>query len=369
MPAKQPRHMRHPSGDALLSIIKTSVFVTAVVIVVVASAFIVLLVYPQHKRQREWRQEQIAKREAWEASWVPPDNAATMDDAAFHRRFHELLYDGYVGAVPAWLALDRTDPNSNGTYPPPLMVAIRYGRTPDNLKKAELLLRAGADPNVIVYPLAAMVVDDAKLDPAGYAALRKAHLAPGERTPLTPLMGAVARYGAPNAVRLLLDYGASATGPPAFCIASPIHSWADDYVPSHPERVAEAAECLQLLIDAGASPRQRDSFGRTPLLAAVEERNVENVRELLRHDASAELLQMRGDFDESSNRPHGGSAPPPMTPWEKAREEHEQWSNYARLEGRSNISLEHAEEVAELIADAMRDAGLPLVPPPLVSDE
>ena len=193
-----------------------------------------------------------------------------------------------------------------GVGPAELSQALQYANRRRSPEIARALLNAGADaaraqgPGPSALEQALQYGDEALVDAymeEGYslsvaAAARLGHVEglgelleqggdPGEASAdgRTPLQFAI-ENDHPEALGVLLDYGASAE--------APLPSW-DQRTPLHVAAARADTPVIEVLLERGADPNQLDRVGRSPLYDAVTHGREQSVRALLEHGADPNL--------------------------------------------------------------------------------
>ena len=149
--------------------------------------------------------------------------------------------------------LDASD--ADGGWP--LAIAARHGHT----NVAELLLRHGADPNLI-----------------------------DRKTGLTPLKLA-ASWGRKEAVQLLIKHGADAN------FQGPMNNqWNKGWSPLHHAASGEHTEVVNVLLDMDANPNLPNAIGNTALHIAAEKGRLEFFKILLQSGGNPTLKNDKGQI-------------------------------------------------------------------------
>jgi hypothetical protein len=149
--------------------------------------------------------------------------------------------------------IDASD--ADGSWP--LAIAARHGHT----NVAELLLRHGADPNLI-----------------------------DQNTGLTPLKLA-ASWGREEAARLLIEHGADAN------FQGPMNNkWNKGWSPLQHAASGEHVEVVNVLLDMDANPNLQNAIGDTALHSAAEKGRVEIFKILLEAGGNPTLKNDEGQI-------------------------------------------------------------------------
>ncbi len=139
----------------------------------------------------------------------------------------------------------------------PLAIAARHGHT----NVAELLLRHGADPNLI-----------------------------DQKTGLTPLKLA-ASWGRKKATRLLIEHGADAN------FQGPVNNnWNTGWSPLHYAASGEHIEVINVLLDMDADPNLQNAIGNTALHTAAEKGRLKVFQILLQSGGNPTLKNDEGQI-------------------------------------------------------------------------